>query len=60
MTDPERLKISQIVGQLTTPQLWAMLATLVGLVAAIFSAGFTVANFKAGATLIGDRPRFYW
>ena len=48
MDDIEKLKISQLIGNLTAKQLWGIIVTFAGLLVATFSLGVTVANYKSG------------
>lgn len=46
MQDPETMKLFELLGHLTAPQLWGICGAAVGVVVAAFSSGMKVAGYK--------------
>jgi hypothetical protein len=47
MTEPEKLKLRQLLGHLTAAQVWALLGAVAALLAGIFSIGFSAATYRS-------------
>lgn len=57
MEDVTKIRIKELIGALTTPQLWAVGAAVVGVFGATLAMGFAVANYKAKIEMEGERTR---